>query len=308
MEKNNKRRNFNKKPHFKNNKNRDHTNNSPRNHGNKFNNELQHTKIITESNKNSKFTFTLNEGEGITMCSFFIFNSSNPRLVIQILSIILQENLNNIVISLHKNNTTNIQKEILTQFREHHKKISFQEYLNESEFTMHNLAFQTHKSDAFLITNSNMEPRLYSLEILRKYLSRENSVATVPTVYDKSLTINKYSIRFPTLLSQLKILFGSTTESQKAIMMERGEIGYYKIHKISASKSQSLFINSKAFESIGMLPKSKDSQINLLKFFKKINKCGSVLFIPTARFIEHEKRFARKSLFSKACYFMTNVF
>jgi hypothetical protein len=308
MEKNNRRRNFNKKPHFKNKEYRDNGPHQTRSHhsGNKFNNEAQHTKVVTESSQNPKFI--LNENEGITMCSFFVFSNSDPRLVMQILSGVLHENINNIVISLHKNNSTKIQEEIAERFKEHKNKIFFQEYLNESEFAMHNIAFKTYKSDAFVVTNSNMEPRLYSLEILRKYLSRENSVVTVPTVYDESLTIKKYSTRLPTLLSRLKILFGSQTEQQRAIMMERGEIGYYKIHKIPASRSQTFLINSRAFESIGMFSKSRDTDITLLKFFKKISKCGFVLFIPTARFIEHESRFARKCLFSRARYFMTNVF
>ena len=308
MEKNNRRRNFNKKPHFKNKRHRDNGDHAARNHhsSNKFNNEIKNAKVVAESNQNSKFI--LNEGEGITMCSFFVFNNSDPRLVMQILSGVLHENIHNLVISLHKDNATKIQEEILERFKEHKNKIFFQEYLNESEFAMHNLAFKTYKSDAFFVTNSNMEPRLYSLEILRKYLSRENSVVTVPTVYDESLVIKKYSIRFPTLLSRLKILFGSKTEQQRSIMMERGEVGYYKIHRISASKSQAFFVNSRAFESVGMFSKSRDTDITLLKFFKKIGKCGFVLFIPTARFIEHEGRFARKCSFSKARYFMTNVF
>jgi hypothetical protein len=308
MEKNNRRRNFNKKPHFKNKKHRDNGDHPARNHysSNKFNNEVKNAKVVAESSQNPKFV--LSEDEGITMCSFFVFNNSDPRLVMQILSGVLHENIHNLVISLHKDNATKIQEEIVERFKEHKNKIFFQEYLNESEFAMHNLAFKTYKSDAFFVTNSNMEPRLYSLEILRKYLSRENSVVTVPTVYDESLAIKKYSIRFPTLLSRLKILFGSKTEQQRSIMMERGEVGYYKIHRISASKSQAFFVNSRAFESIGMFPKSRDTDIILLKFFKKISKCGFVLFIPTARFIEHEGRFARKCSFSKARYFMTNVF
>ncbi len=309
MEKNNRRRNFNKKPHFKNKRHKDNGDHSSRSHhsANKFHNEARNVKIVTEGNQQSS-KFILSEGEGVTMCSFFVFSNSDPRLVMQILNGVLHENIHNLVISLHKDNATKMQEEIVERFKEHKNKIFFQEYLNESEFAMHNLAFKTYKSDAFFVTNSNMEPRLYSLAILRKYLSRENSVVAVPTVYDESLVIKKYSIRFPTLLSRLKILFGSKTEQQRSIMMERGEVGYYKIHRISASKSQAFFVNSRAFESIGMFPKSRDTDITLLKFFKKIGKCGFVLFIPTARFIEHESRFTRKCSFSKVRYFMTNVF
>ena len=90
-------------------------------------------------------------------------------------------------------------------------------------------------------------------------------------------------------------------------MMERGETGYYKIHKIPATLAP-FAVNSKAFAEIGGFEKTKDEESSRFTFFKKLNKHGVTSFVPTARFVEIQSAKPSVCFATKLCYFIKNIF
>lgn len=247
------------------------------------------------------------------LCSFVILQGSNFDSTMDTLQDIASEDIANIVISIPTDAFSETVQYIEENLQDVKERFTFASYTqNLSEFQVHNNAFkvasQKNESDIFFITNSSMLPREYSIEILRKYLSRENSVAVIPTVYNQALEIQKYCLRFPSVLTKLKCLLGCKKTTAKLCMMERGNAGYYKIHRTDISLSQSLFVNSAVFKTIGMLPKCRETNSALYSFYKKLSKHGTTLFVPTARFIELEPRKTKCCIFSRVYYFLKNVF
>ncbi len=247
------------------------------------------------------------------LCSFVILQGSNFDSTMDTLQDIASEDIANIVISIPTDAFSETVQYIEENLQNVKERFTFASYTqNLSEFQVHNNAFkiasQKNESDIFFVTNSSMLPREYSIEILRKYLSRENSVAVVPTVYNQALEIQRYCLRFPSVLAKLKCLLGCKKTTAKLCMMERGNAGYYKIHRTDISLSQSLFVNSAIFKTIGMFPRCRDSNSALYSFYKKLSKHGTKLFVPTARFIELQPREMKRCVFSRVCYFLKNVF
>jgi hypothetical protein len=247
------------------------------------------------------------------LCSFVVLQGSNFDSTMDTLQDIASEDIANIVISIPTDSFSNTVQYIEENLQDVKEKFTFASYtIKTSEFQIHNNAFkvasQRNESDMLFATNSSMMPRQYSIEILRKYLSRENSVVVIPTVYNQALEIQKYCLRFPSVVAKLKCLLGCKKTTAKLCMMERGNAGYYKIHRTDISLSQSLFVNSAIFKTIGMFPKCRDSHSALYSFYKKLSKHGTALFVPTARFIELEPRQAKRCIFSRVCYFLKNVF
>lgn len=264
-------------------------------------NEFHQRKPRTEKPKTQESKYSL--GEKRALCSFFVYKNADANTLLRSVEK-LSYSVEKIVVSIPS------QSESLTDTLKATKceNISIREYNDECEHTVHNCVFNEFTSDIFVIANSNIEPREYSVDILQKYLTHENVVATVPTVYNKDLQLNHYCLRFSTLLSSAKILFGLKSEANRLIMMERGESGYYRIHRVDASKSQLVVINSLAFKTIGMFPTCGDSFTRLFQFYKNIMKCGMTLFVPTARIIEHSEKTPTRSIVSRICYMMCNVF
>jgi hypothetical protein len=153
--------------------------------------------------------------------------------------------------------------------------------------------------------HSGVEARPYSIEILKRYLQKDGILASVPTVYGKNGVIKKYAVRILNLVMQVKMLF-SDSAKKNFIMMERGEAGYYKIHKIPATLAP-FAINSKVFSSVGGFANTGDEISARLAFFQKVNNDGAVLFVPSARFAEHDKPNENISVVAKFRYFLTNV-
>ncbi len=271
----------------------------PRTHGNS---------VAKKVHNPVKSKFPLDSIRNAVLYSFIINNRTDKQTTMNILHSILKGEMDIVVISIHKSIKDIMQDEISKEFSKNQEQIFFQFYNKESEYTLHNKAFIAHESDIFIATNSNMEPRQNAIEILKKSLLKDNTVISVPTVYDKNLIIQKYCLRSPTLLSRIKILFGSKKETLRLHMMDKGEGSYYKTHKISASLSQIVVLNSKAFKNAGMFPKKMDNHANIFIFYKNMLHNGVALFNPTARFIEHGKASTKKCCISKICYFVKNVF
>ncbi len=245
------------------------------------------------------------------LCSFVILPSSDFEFTMDTLQDIASEDIANIVISIPTEAFSSTVQYIEENMQDVKDRFTFASYYPKaSEFQVHNNAFKIAKteSDIFFATNSAMLSREYAIEILRKYLSRENSVAVVPTIYNQSCEIQKYCMRFPSLLTKIKCMLGCKKTTAKLCMMERGNVGYYKIHRTDISLSQSLFVNSSIFKTIGMFPKCRDANSALYSFYKKLSKHGTTLFVPTSRFIEIQPRKAKSCLFSRMCYFLKNVF
>lgn len=240
-----------------------------------------------------------------TLCSFVISKESNITKTLHILEKLSTENINNLVISIPHSEFS----EISTKISE--LKIQIPTDIisySSTEFQAHNNAFQMHESDIFLVMSSSIEPRPYAIEVLKRYLSREYSVAVVPTVYNANLEIQKYCLRFPSIISKFRCIFGCKKTAKKLIMMERGDSGYYKIHRTDASLSQSFVVNSKIFKQIKMFPKYKDTKTTIFMFYKKLSQYGTTLFVPSSRFIEHKTLTKTTCIISKICYFLKNVF
>ncbi len=247
------------------------------------------------------------------LCSFVILQGSNFDSTMDTLQDIASEDIANIVISIPTESFSSTVHYIEENLQDVKERFTFASYTTKTrEFQVHNNAFkiasQKNENDIFFATNSSMIAREYSIEILRKYLSRENSVAVIPTVYNQALEIQKYCLRFPSVIAKLKCLLGCKKTTAKLCMMERGNAGYYKIHRTDISLSQSLFVNSSIFKTIGMFPKCRDSNSALYSFYKKLSKHGTTLFVPTARFIELEPRKTKRCIFSRVYYFLKNVF
>ena len=245
------------------------------------------------------------------LCSFVILPSSNFDSTMDTLQDISSEDISTIVISIPSETFSSTVQYIEENMQDVKERFLFASYSTKtSEFQVHNNAFKLAKNenDMFFATNSSMIAREYAIEILRKYLSRENSVAVIPTVYNKECEIQKYCLRFPSLITKLKCLLGCKKTKTKLCMMERGSSGYYKIHRTDISLSQSIFVNSSIFKTIGMFPKCRDSHSALYSFYKKLSKYGTTLFVPTARFIELQPRQQKCCIFSRMCYFLKNVF
>lgn len=251
--------------------------------------------------------FSLDETkDNYTLCSYVVLNNFEIDTVIKSIGIIIAE-VNHIVVSLSHKHYDAITTAINESFQKT-EKISFNTYNNDYDLSIHNNVFKKEKSDIFLTTNSSVMPRTYAIQILKRYLYRDQNVISIPSIYDISTSQKKYSLRFPTLFSKILQIFGSKKEQIKSTMMERGEGSYYKIHKIPASKSSVLCINSKVFKDVGGFPKVCDTFISSLKFFKKIHKYGNTLFVPTARFIETSQRSEKVSIIRRFFYFIVNVF
>lgn len=298
---------MNKKPRYQN-KKRDY-NSSGKDSAKRSN---QNYRPNIEDSQNKPQTKSLNNDlrlDGNSMvCSFIILEDHDSRLTFKILENILQSNtMDGIIVSIHDKSFENTKSIILEHFNDYNNVFVFQQYDAENMLDIHNKAFETKKSDIFVITHSGIEPRPYSLDILKRYLYKENTVAVAPTVYTEDGQIQKYSTRVPTLLMQIKIILGSKIATQELTMMERGEAGYYKIHKI-ASTVAPFAVNSKAFRQAGKFVMTRDAQSSRFIFFKNINKLGTVLFVPNARMIEHQTPKSELCLLSKIRYFITNVF
>lgn len=243
-----------------------------------------------------------------TLCSFVILENHDSRLTLKILDdIVKSETMNNIVVSIHEKSFESVKSAISEHFKGRQDIFIFHQYCCCNINNIHNKAFKTRESDIFFVTHSGMEPRPHSLNILKSYLYKENTIAVAPTVYTESGQIQKYSVRIPTLCDQIKVMLGSRTTAQKLMMMERGESGYYKIHKVIGTFAP-FAVNSKVFKRSGMFTLTRDEKSSRFTFFKKANKLGTVLFVPSARMIEHQSPEPNVCLLSKICYFITNVF
>ena len=239
-----------------------------------------------------------------TLCSFMVLKESDSTLTLQNLGNLLNSSINHIAISIYEKEFESTKSLILNTFEKHKEILSFISY-EKASFDVHNKAFAVKKSDIFLITHSGMETRNYAVEILKRYLQKDGNLASVPTIYSNNGVIQKYCVRILTLAMQIKMLFSQEAKNH-FIMMERGEVGYYKIHKIQATFAP-FAVNSKAFESTGGFKNTRDDSSSIFAFFKNINKNGAVLFVPSARFVQHAKPKESICFMAKFRYFLTNV-
>lgn len=239
-----------------------------------------------------------------TLCSFAVIeNSQNSEILNSIDSII--NSFNKIVVSIVESEFDKIKKLITEKYPEQEEKFAFKTYKKFS-FELHNDAFKVCESDIFFVTHSGICAREYTIEILKRYLQKENNLVCVPNVYGEDGQIKKYSRRILTFVIQIKMLFSSNAKKQY-IMMERGEIGYYKIHKVSATLAP-FAVNSGAFKEIGGFSNNRDDSSATFTFFKQLNKHGVALFIPFARLFENKKPQENICFVVKSFYFIKNIF
>lgn len=247
--------------------------------------------------------FKINEEKAKTLLSFVILENCNTVQVLEDLSCYLAKT-DFAIIYIHSS-IKDLQQKIVENFTKND--ITCNIYTNETEAQLHNKSFNENKSDIFIVANSNMSPRQYSLDVLVKYLYHDNIVATVPAVYNKLLEIQKYCCRFPSFVSKVKILFGNKTEKNRLEMIEYGIGSYYKAHRVDYSLSQIIVLNSKAFEKAAKFSTIEDSKISLITFYKNLNQCGNILFVPMARFIENNQKPVKKHFVSAFLYYLKNL-
>lgn len=157
---------------------------------------------------------------------------------------------------------------------------------------VHQEVLNSFKSHFFMTLIAGINLRPFSLEKMLSFLAKPgDTVAVSPKFYTSDGEIIKSCKRFFTFSE----LFNKGKEIKEIdnpehFMMERGEIGYYSIHRIDyGSLDCMLFLSNALIKAGGINVKSCNKDFRDAQICKKLAKKGSgkVIFYPHARVISN---------------------
>jgi hypothetical protein len=174
---------------------------------------------------------------------------------------------------------------------------------------VHSEVFNAFKSNFFLTLDGSAVLRPFSVEKMISFLCKEgDTLAVSPKFYTSSGEIIKSCRRFPSIWNFLPefsdFIKNKNTEH---LMMERGDVGYYSIHRVDYSSLDCMLFLTDALAKIKSFSSGfKNQDIRDAKICKKFYKKtgGKIIFYPHARVVLHGNEFdAKPSLMEKIKYY-----
>ena len=165
------------------------------------------------------------------------------------------------------------------------------------------------KSSLFLTLTSNVEIRKYSIEKMISFLSKDDDVfAVAPKFYSDSSEIVKTCRRFFSIWNFLPEFSNFIkNKNLEHFMMERGEVGYYSIHRIDYSTLDCmLFITDQLNKVKSFSSRFKNADLRDASFCQKLYKKtkGKIMFYPHSRVLLKKNNFSEKpEFYEKLKYF-----
>ena len=175
---------------------------------------------------------------------------------------------------------------------------------------IHTEVLHAFKSNFFLTMDANVALRPFALEKMISFLSKEgDTIAVAPKFYNSSKDFLKTCRRFFTM----KDLFSSSNETKlEHLMMERGEVGYYSIHRVDYSPLDCMLFLTDALLKVGTFTSTFANQdLRDATFCKKLyaKSKGKIIFYPHSRAIVNGNlEEAQPSMMEKAKYILMNAF
>lgn len=252
---------------------------------------------------------------GFLVVSLFITGGLNANNVVEsINSVLKSEHKKKIVISFD----SNVEKPFILNIKRKFEnafgvfflnpkiKLTSNSVVNSS--LIHYEVFKSFKSQFFLMLEASIIIREFSLEKMISFLCKDTeTLAIAPKFYTTEGNIIYNCKRFFTFND----FFGSNEEKKKEhFMLERGDVGYYSIHRVDYSSLECILFLSDALSKIGKFStsfKEKDVRDASLcnKFYKKAG--GKIIFYPHSRVIKTTKNEDEKlSTMSKIKYILKN--
>lgn len=181
---------------------------------------------------------------------------------------------------------------------------------SQNSAKIHTEVLHAFKSNFFLAMDANVALRPFALEKMISFLSKEgDTIAVAPKFYNSSKDFLKTCRRFFTM----KDLFHSSNETKlEHLMMERGEVGYYSIHRVDYSPLDCMLFLTDALLKVGTFTSAFANQdLRDSTFCKKLyaKSKGKIIFYPHSRAIVNGNlEETQPSMMEKAKYLLMNAF
>jgi hypothetical protein len=174
---------------------------------------------------------------------------------------------------------------------------------------IHTEVLHAFKSNFFLTLDAEISIRPFSVEKMISFLCKEgDTLAVSPKFYTPSGDAVKSCRRFLAIWNFLPE-FSDFIKNKNIehLMMERGDVGYYSIHRVDYSSLDCMLFLTDALLKIKSFSsgfKNQDLRDSIIckKFYKKTG--GKIIFYPHARVVTHNNQFdAKPSLIEKIKYY-----
>lgn len=252
---------------------------------------------------------------GFLVISMFVSGDVSLTNISDAISSILEsENKKKLVISFDKN----IDKQIISNIKRKFEnafgvfffnpkaKLTNNKTINSS--IIHTEVLNSFKSQFFLTLDASIIMKEFAIEKMINFLCKDGeTLAIAPKFYNQDGSIVYNCRRF----FRMNDFFTKNIEKQKEhFMLERGDIGYYSIHRVDYSSLDCLLFVTDALMKIGKFPTSfKEQDVRdaslCNKFYKKTK--GKIIFYPHARVVKTIKEVEENiSFMSKIKYILKN--
>ena len=264
-------------------------------------------KPLNEGEK--KLNFAKNIG-GFLVVSLFIKNGTELNVVSNSIESALAIEHKKKVVVIFENPKSSLVSSIRKKFESafgiffYTPKAKLTESSSINASIAHTEVLHSFKSNFFLTLEGTTIIRQFSVEKMLSFLCKPGDVLAVsPKFYDyASKNIIQHCRRF---FSFFNILFGLNEENaKKHFMMERGEVGYYSIHRIDYGSLECMLFVTEALTKVKSFPKFKNIDLRnsvLCKKFSKKTK-GKIMFYPHSRVSSSIKDEEKPSFIEKLKY------
>jgi hypothetical protein len=159
---------------------------------------------------------------------------------------------------------------------------------------VHSEVLHTFKSQLFLTLDANIKIREYSVEKMISFLCKDgDTCAVAPKFYNKAGDIIKNCKRFFSIWNFLpEVSNFIKNKNIEHVMMERGDVGYYSIHRVDYSSLDCMLFLTDQLIKIKSFNKSfnnqdlRDASV-CRKFAKKTG--GKIIFYPHSRVVINQE-------------------
>jgi hypothetical protein len=279
-------------------------------HRNKYNNKKDDFKKENRDNRNfnqkhkekpvkSSNSFNKNPNGFLVISLFIKDKTSFNNAVNSIESAIAIDGKKKVVISFENSGEKQLISSLRKKFEStfgvlfFNPKSQLKASSSQNSAIIHTEVLHTFKSNFFLTLDGNIAIRPFSVEKMISFLCKEgDTLAVSPKFYSQSGEIIKSCRRFLSIWNFLpEFADFIKNKNVEHLMMERGDVGYYSIHRIDYSSLDCMLfltdalIKVKSFTSCFANQNIRDSKI-CKKFYKKTG--GKILFYPHARAIISE--------------------
>lgn len=177
----------------------------------------------------------------------------------------------------------------------------------QNSSNLHTEVLNAFKSSFFLTLTAGVVMREFALEKMILFLCKPtDTVAVIPKFYksdDKTIVQN--CRRFFSPISVFK-----SNRSLEHYMMERGEVGYYSIHRVDYSSLDCMLFLTEALLLCKKIPAIKNTEVRNAIFCRRFAKKtkGKIMFYPHSRVVSSSVESEVIPFFDKLKYSLRSIF